>query len=373
MPDSNAKIRMGVIGLGHWFNRLEKSLADASINVAKAIGTKSFDERAQRLAELGIGRKDYYIGGRDGSIPEGFFSGIEAVYVSSPNSLHGTQARQSLEREKCTIVEKTLATNERDFNSIVGFIGSNGYAAMTYLHLHYMHKQLTLAMDALLSEMGRSHGRIRRTAATFLEPYKESDRHRKWLFSAGEGGIFMDWIHPYEVLFHGAKASSIVLREARTFILNREYGAEPSGVEAISEISGPHFAEGAVAAVRVGKGARSGMKRVRTYFEDGAYADFDFANNEDELGTGHRGSWSLFERDGRAAGGGKPTGPDTSEIFAHDIAELCRGNNNGLTVEEIKRLYRPQWDFQRMSHGAAAQTDPEKVARFADDALSCRA
>lgn len=373
MVDADGNVRMGVIGLGHWFERLEKGLANGSIRISKAMGTKRFEERAEQLARLGIGRDGYFIGGSDGTIPEGFFDGIDAVYVSSPNSLHYRQTVQSLEKGKFVVVEKTLATNETDFGSVTGMIGSGGYSNRMYLHLHYLHKQLTLAMDGMLSEFGRDHGRVSRLAATFIEPYSESDRHRKWLFSRGEGGIFMDWIHPYEVIFHGAGAESLRLDGIGLFVLNSAYGADPSGVEARAAVSGRHFAADASAVIRVGKGASTGMKRVRAYLEDGSYADFDFANNEDEFGSGRRGSWALYGGDGSQIGHGRPAGPDTSEIFARDIVELCRGNNAGLTLQEIRRLYEPQWEFQRMSRDAAAETDPEKVGAFVDDALSCRA
>ncbi len=373
MSGSDDKVKLGVIGLGHWFDRLEKGLADSSISIAKAMGTKSFAERAQKLGELGIGPGSYFIGSMDGSIPDGFFDGIDAVYVSSPNSLHYRQAVQSLENAKCVVVEKTLATNERDFEDITRLISTNGYSGKTYLHLHYLHKQLTLTMDGVLSGMERDHGKVTGLAATFLEPYRESDRHRKWLFSSREGGIFMDWIHPYEVLFHGAKAESVALRDANLFVLNKDYGADASGIEALADVSGRRFRPGAKATIRVGKGARSGMKRVRMYLEDGAHIDFDFANNEDESGTGHRGSWSLFSRDGSRVRHGKPKGLDTSEIFARDIVELCRGNNVGLSMDEIRKLYAPQWEFQHIAQGKEIVTDDAKVSRFVDDALSCRA
>lgn len=364
---------IGIIGLGHWFDRLSAGLSSSSIRISKAMGMKSFSERAGRLAELGIGEESYYRGDADGSIPQAFFEGIDAVYISSPNSLHYRQAMQALEHGKYAIVEKTLATNERDFDSMLDYMARNSLDRLMYLHLHYIHKQLTLAMDGILSRATREYGAATGVAATFLEEYRESDRHRKWLFSMGEGGIFMDWIHPYEVLFNGARADSAKLEGVRLYSLHSGYGTgDPSGAEATVRVSGRHFAKGATAMVRVGKGSGTQMKRVRFHFENGERLDFDFLNNEQEFNGARRGSWRLADGAGRVLMSGEPSGPDSSELFARDIVELCNGRNRGLTADEIRRLYAPQWDYQRLAKGRSVESDAASVRRFIDDSLDCR-
>lgn len=209
-----------------WFDRLSAGLSGSNIRISKAMGMKSFAERAERLAGLGIGSDSYYRGAHDGSIPKAFFDGLDAVYISSPNSMHYRQAMQTLEHGKYAIVEKTLATNEREFNSLIDRVSADGLDRLLYLHLHYIHKQMTLAMDGILSRATSEYGAVTGMAATFLEEYRESDRHRKWLFSMAEGGIFMDWIHPYEVVFNGAMAESAKLVDAQLFALNSGYGTQ---------------------------------------------------------------------------------------------------------------------------------------------------
>ncbi len=372
MAESNGRIRMGVIGLGHWFERLEQGLTNSAIVVSKAIGTKSFAERAEKLRGFGIDEGSYYRGGGDGSIPQGFFDGIDAVYISSPNSLHCTQTIQSLEKGKYVIVEKTLATNKQDFDSVMALLRVGGSSERVYLHLHYLHKQLTLTLDGLLARLEGSHGKVENVAATFIEAYNDSDKRRKWLFSKGEGGIFMDWIHPYEVLFHGAKASSVRLNDVRLFKLNSEYGDDPSGVEASATVNGGRFAKNAKAAIRVGKGADSNMKRMRFYLEDTSYLDLDFINSEHEFNGAHRGVWRLMDGDGIELESGMPKGHDTSQIFAEEIVKLCSGVNSGLTASDIERLYALQWRFQEMLESKRVISDKGEIDKFIEAAMSCR-
>lgn len=362
--------RLGVIGLGQWFEHLSASFAKERIAVVKAAGRKSFHERERRLSELGIPEGNYYIGSADGHIPDSFFDGIDCAYVASPNSMHGAQAMQALGSGRRTVVEKTLATNETDFRRVMDFIARERLADSVYMHLHYLHKQLTIAMDGILSGIVAEHGKAKAVGATFFERYSQEDSGRKWLFSAREGGIFMDWIHPYEVLFHGAMADEVTLTGVSPVVMNRGYGtSDPSGAEAIAAISGRHFAGGAKAAVRVGKGARSGMRRLRFYFDD-AIADFDFPGWKEEV-EGRRGRWTLSGTDGRQLSSGEPSGPDTAELLAKDIVSLCNGSNNGITMKELERLYAPQWDYQRRVGGSAAIGEDAFVERFVTDGLNC--
>jgi hypothetical protein len=360
--------KIGVIGLGHWFERLSEGLSGSAISVTKAMGRKSFEERAERLAALGVTKSNYYTGFPDGTIPEDFFHDVEAVYVSSPNSLHYRQTIQTLEKSKYAIVEKTLATNEHDFNEIINFIRKNDYERMLYLHLHYLHKQLTLNMSGILADAVKDYGKVKGVSATFLEGYKEADKRRQWIFSMEEGGIFMDWMHPYEVLFYGSKAESAKLLDASLFVMNKDYGEKyPSGVEALSEVNGEYFEKDASAEIRIGKGSTEDVKRARFYFDDNISAEFNFLNSEEEFGSDKRGSWRLVrKKEGKTEvlKSDEPKGPDTSEIFASEIIELCNGKKVGLTVDEIKKLYGPQWDFQRLIGDKTPIADHEKVKEF---------
>ncbi len=361
--------KIGVIGLGHWFNRLAEGLSDSAITVSKAMGRKSFSERADQLRALGINESNYYIGNPNGSIPKEFFNGIDAVYISSPNSRHYIEAMETLESGKYAIVEKTLATNEEDFNSIMAMIERKGYSAKTYLHLHYIHKQLTMKMDGILTRLAGRYGKVQAVSAAFLEKYTEEDGHRKWIFSMREGGIFMDWIHPYEILFHGAKADSVKLSDANPLIINSKFGSEdPSGIDATVTVNGSLFEKDAIAAIRVGKGADTDLKRFRFYFKGGIFAEFNFLNSNAEFSSPGRGTWSVVANgSGRreVLESGEPSGPDTSQLFASDIIEFCSGGKRvGLSTDEIRRLYQPQWDFQKMIKRKKPSADPKIISEF---------
>lgn len=138
-------------------------------------------------------------------------------------------------------------------------------------------------------------------------------------------------------------------------------------------MSGRHFGNGADAVIRVGKGAETCMKRARFYFEGGELLDFDFLNNEQEFSSQRRGSWRLSNSKGKTLDSGEPAGPNSSELFARDIVELCNGSNLGLTVAEIKRMYQPQWDFQRIAKNKQVVSDAAGLSKFIEDALACRA
>lgn len=354
--------------MGHWFERLYSGLSKSQVNISKAMGTKEFEYRAAQLSKMGITKDNYYVGTRDGAIPERFFDNIDAVYISSPNSLHFTQTMQSLRKGKYAIVEKALATNERDFRNVLRYIAKSGIEKRVYLHLHYMHKQLVLAMPGILAGLTKEYGRIRSASGTFFEKISESDKRRKWLFSMSEGGLFMDWIHPYEVLFYGALAKQVKLDKANLFIMDKDFGSDASGIETVSSIKGKYFASGAMGSMRIAKGAKESIKSVVFGFDDGIRAEFIFLSSEEEFGTGKRGTFRLLQnKAGKEIGIRKyeASGPDTSEIFAKDIESLCcDGPNPGLSMDEIKKLYGPQWEFQRITNGVTPESGIEEVESF---------
>jgi predicted dehydrogenase len=351
----NDRVRIGVVGLGHWFQRLAVGLSGSEIAITKAVGKKPYLERKAQLNALGIAESNYYISLPDGSIPDAFFEDIDVVYISSPNKFHYTQAVQALNNGKFAIIEKTLATNEDDFNKIIDFIVKNGHQRKTYLHLHYLHKQLTLKMDAILSRLVNQYGKVQKVSATFVESCNEEDKHRLWVLSMEEGGIFMDWIHPFEILFYGAMADSVKLSDADMLIINREYSDEdPSAVDAMAKANGKYFEKDADVSIKVGKGAKEDMKCVRFCFKDDVFAEFNYIHSYLEFGSQNRGSWRLVNnKDDKMEilESESPTGPNTSEIFAKEIVAFCDGEKVGMPIGEIRRLFQPQWDFQRLMEG----------------------
>lgn len=346
---------MGVIGLGHWFQRLVVGLSGSEITITKALGRKSYSERKDQLDALGIKESNYYVSLPNGTIPGAFFEDIDVVYISDPNKFHYIQAMQALKNGKFAIIEKTLATNEDEFNKIIDFIVKNCYQQKVYLHLHYIHKQLTLKMDGILSRLVNKYGKVQKVSATFLESHNEEDMHRLWVLSMDEGGIFMDWIHPFEILFYGAMADSVKLSDANMLIINREYSDEdPSAVDALAKANGNYFEKDTEIAIRVGKGSKEDLKCVRFYFKDSIFAEFNYIHSYLEFGSQNRGTWRLVNNKGNKMEmleSDAPTGPNTSEIFAKEIVAFCDGEKVGLTISEIRRLFKPQWDFQRLMEG----------------------
>ena len=343
--------KLGVAGLGHWFERLLEGMGDSDIELFKAAGSRPAEAKAEQLQRLGIPEENYYVA--SGSLlPDGFFDGVDIVQIANPNSLHSSQTIQSLEKGKVTFTEKTWGVNRREFYDVVEYVRANGLEAKAYLHLHYLHKRLTMELPQLLDRLSGANGKITDFSATFFEPMdKENIGHRAWLFSAAEGGVFMDWIHPFEILFHGAMAESASISSLRLFAVNSVYkGREPTGVEAGLSIRGDGFSSGARGTIRVAKDTDGvGRKAAVISFESGAQLQLEYQDSETEFRNGTNGSWRLVSGHGEVLEKGSPIGSNTSVIMVKDMLERLNGRMSGLGVQEICRLYEPQWRYQELA------------------------
>ncbi len=357
---------LGAVGLGHWFNRLYVGLRDSSeFRVAKVAGVSGVEKKIKRLREMGLTEADYYMIEANAPIPDRFYEGLDIVHISDPNDYHAEQTIGSLGRGKFTITEKTWGVNREEFGRVAGFIKERGLERRAYLHLHYLHKQLTLGLEELLSKYTREHGKVTRVAATLFEAASNEDaRRRAWLFSHRSGGLFMDvGIHLFEVIMAGGSGSAAV-KDVGIFAVNRDYDAEnPTGIEADIAIEGEFFGRGACGSVRVAKGLGAGRRTVRFYFGSETYLDLEYLSSDQEYNSGSRGSWALYDN-GAKVEAGEPSGPNNSEIFVSQILDMCRGKGAGLTLDAASALFEPQWKYQEMVKGMRLEGSPEKVNAF---------
>jgi predicted dehydrogenase len=366
---------LGVIGLGHWFTWLETGLGErGSLKLKKAVGTKSFDEKKDLLLRFNIQREDYYISGKDGWVDDSFFDGIDIVHISDPNQFHAKQAMESLMHGKVVVTEKTLAINKKEFDTVSTFIRQNNLQSKIYLHLHYLHKQPSIAFKTLLPSLIKDNGKIRSIEATFFEEVDEEDPKRTWVLAPYSGGIFMDWIHPYEVIFYTTRCNFGKIKESKDFCVNENYDKiNPTGVEALVELDGENYAQGATALVRVAKGAGAGYenKSLKFVFESGNYAMLCFPGHEAEFNNpNERGRIQLFEKGtGKILMSQKLTGSNTSMMFIKEVLDLCEGNNRGLKLDEISEIFRPQWDYQAGASSRTLIKDEPEVKKFLENGL----
>lgn len=363
---------LGVVGLGHWFGWLEKGVSEkGSLRLIKAVGTRQFEEKAVLLSGFGITKEKYYISGPDGRIPEGFFEGLDLVQISDPNRFHKEQATESLKKGKLVVVEKTLAINEREFEEIKSFIKRNRMEGMVYLHLHYLHKQPTLALAKAMPELVAKYGRIKSIEATFFEPVNDEDPRRTWLLAPENGGIFMDWVHTSEIIFRTTACSFGSIKNVSDFAVNSGYDSvNPTGVECIICVSGSNYEDGAVATMRMAKGVEKiyGNKTLRAVFGSGFSVLLHFPGHEAEFNNlGERGMLKILDAEGNEVSSERLSGPNSSEIFISEVLDLCKGKRVGLNLDEISEIFKSQWEYQRIAGARRLITDRKRIDAFLEE------
>lgn len=374
MDMSDKMYNLGAVGLGHWFDRLHAGMKKANrIMITKAVGTSPLESKIALLARFGIPTVNYYQADKYGHIPEQFYNEIDIVHISDPNQFHAMQSIDALKRQKYVVVEKTIATNEADFNSTIKYLIDNKQENNLYLHLHYLHKLLTMELNHLLEKLSSHNGKINRVESVFFEEENDEDSRRsKWLFAPESGGLFMDWIHPFEVILKGARADSVKLDSIKQYVLNEGYTTiYPTGIESKITVNGRHFVKDTKWISKIGKGVKDGLqkKTVHLYFESGNMLELNYKNSEMEFSSTERGTWNLYDKNNNIIAKGSPSGLTASELLVSDILELCNGNGPMLKIDEIKRLFQPQWDYQKMSASSALIKNKKEIRDFISNTI----
>ncbi len=366
--------KLGLVGFGHWFNRLNVGIQKVGgLSLSKVVGTKPYSEKSHVLEGFGIGDSRYYIAEKDGSIPPTFFDGIDVVHISDPNKYHAGQSIDSLSHGKYVVVEKSLAVDERQFNEVSAFIRSNKLEDRVYLHLHYLHKQPTLEMRKAIPELVSRYGQIIGVKGTFFEKESGEDSKRTWIFGMESGGLFMDWIHPFEILYHATGSRFGSISELSLYQVKEAYdSANPTGINAVVRLQGRHYKEGATASISVAKGVRPEFdsKFIIFQFESGVQARLEYVGSEREFMSDDRGSITLLDKKGFVMERRSLSGPNSSEIFVNEILDLCRGSHLGLSISEIAEIFAPQWEYQRMLPGKELIRDAPSVDMFVRGAIN---
>ncbi|MBI1971868.1 MAG: Gfo/Idh/MocA family oxidoreductase [Candidatus Aenigmarchaeota archaeon] len=362
--------RIGAVGMGHWFERLQEAVRRGDrISVVKAAGIRSYDEKMEIFAKAGVPRENYFRIKPFEPLPDEFFEGIEIVYIASPNQFHAEQVIQALSKGKFVVVEKTIAVNEEEFNRVMDYIKNNGLTNKIHLHLHYLRKALTMELPSLLLTAAREYGKISSVSATFFEQKSAEDLRRAWLLRPENGGIFMDWVHPMEILYRQCGARFLECLGVKPFIINSGYDTvNPTAVEARFALEGLNFTEDAVATIRVGKGfEETRCKTVRFYFESGSFLDINYADSAEEYNSVFRGTWQLVENsEGKqnVVAEGAPTGMTPYEFLVYDTANLVESGKPLLSIEDISALFGAQWKFQKAIKGVAPSSDKVEIRDF---------
>tara|TARA_Y100000310_G_scaffold342844_1_gene447840 strand:- start:672 stop:1976 length:1305 start_codon:yes stop_codon:yes gene_type:complete len=392
------KYALGAIGLGHWFVRLYYALKkyDDLLYLAKGVGVSQLDKNKRKiLAECNLSEDDYYVIQSGNELPKEFLDGTDIVQIASPNEFHKDQTIQCLKNGKLVIVEKTLATNKKEFNNILNYIRKNNQENKVLVHLHYLNKMPSRKLMNFIPSVVKKHGKIISAAGTLFEEINAEDiRRGSWLFDPKNGGIFMDLIHPVEVIMKGTNGKFGKCVSAKHYMTNRKMWEKiikkkwkksffkkkwsflfkslflkwylkqdkkaffknsemyPTGAYAKYVVSGPLYAEGATAAIRVAKGLSHGSdyRGVRLVFEDGAYLDLKFESSYIEKISHKRGSWRLKKKKDE----GKIeifeteefTGKLAYEYLIEDVIKLTKGGKPSLSLTDIENIFGAVWKFQ---------------------------
>ena len=370
--------RLGILGIGHWFKRLHTGVQRVGgIEVAKGLGTRPYEKKAAMMRELGITKEMYYTTDpKIGSIPEQFFEGIDVIQIADPNRFHLKQAIDSLAHGKKVVVEKSFAVNKEEFDSFIDYVNANSKKNDIYLHLHYIHKMPTMELVAQRDELLKRFGKVTKIDATFFEPANDEDKNRTWLFSPENGGLFMDWIHPMEVVFHAFDCKFGNMDHVETYAVNNAYDRKnPTGIHASVGLSGERFATGATLNMWIAKGVGQKLSRksMRFVFESGNYLMLDYVGSDHEFISAHRGEVELGRFDGQAyipETTKMLVGETSSDIYIREIVSLCEGKNPGFTIGQITELFKPQWDYQSKTSGLVPRSSKDDVERFISAGLN---
>lgn len=354
--------RIGAIGLGHWFLQLCAEIHnDSSVAIAKAAAADDYSMHQAVLGDFGVGKESYYKMGPGGEIPLELMQEVDLVYISTPNEYHAEQVMQALSAGKFVVVEKTLGVTKDEFMRVSDFIRKNGFEDKVFLHLHYVGRNIVSALPGLAGKFTNEHGRIQSFKAVFWEEDNDIDREMAgWLLKQKNGGIFMDAMHPYEILFYGLGADEVHIEDLQLHIVNEAYSTVyPSGVDVVARVRGANFAEdSAQGAIRIGKGFSKGYgeRKMEFNFADSSTLYISFISYEYEKNRVQMPYWELISKaNGReeVLDFGKPGSEDDSEgrTLVSSIVKLYNGGGPDLKLDEAIRIFGPQWEYQRMSVG----------------------
>ena len=69
----------------------------------------------------------------------------------------------------------------------------------------------------------------------------------------------------------------------------------------------------------------------------------------------------------RAIVSGRLSGPNPYEIFVEDIIGLCKGKRTGFNLKDIEKIFKPQWEYQRLAKKQEVIMEAQDVQKFLDE------
>lgn len=164
-------IRFATVGTGFITDKFIEDLKEVKGCTLQAVYSRT-EERAKNLADkFAPGIALYTDLTALAQAPD-----IDAVYIASPNSLHGPQAKLFLQAGKHVLVEKAAVSNARELEEVLQLAKENNLVFMEAM------KSLTMPAYLLLKETLPRIGQIRKFAMTYCQYSSRYDRHKKGEF-----------------------------------------------------------------------------------------------------------------------------------------------------------------------------------------------
>ncbi|MBZ5658826.1 MAG: Gfo/Idh/MocA family oxidoreductase [Acidobacteriia bacterium] len=254
-----SKPRLAVVGLGRYYRKLERGIAECFTTVLKADAADVGSEEGA-LRSLAVR------------------SAPDAIMLLTPNHLHARHILELADLRIPILVEKPLVTSEPDLDLVLQSLDTNPslYCSDFYLDvraaplLAWFKRPYPSCLGKCIQVEEDEHnlwqqgssvlGSIRRVEAVLLEGEGQagSFEGREWLWDPVHGGVLWDLAYHFVVLWHGlfGESLSLVSTDARTIphSLGRP-AAETYAALELRASSGTHFI------IRVGKYHERGNER----------------------------------------------------------------------------------------------------------------
>ncbi len=366
---------LGIVGAGHWTRRLLRGIdEDTPIEISKVVDVKPYTEKKDLMDYIGVSEKNYFNINRGEPVPDEFFTNLDIVQIASPIEYHREQTLDVLNRDIPSITEKSFASDRDEFNDVLDYLDNRDKWSDVYLHLHYLKKQPTLAMPEVLERATSRLGEINRIESAFIEEYSEEDKQRGWLFNPDNGGVLLDWIHPIEVIVHGAGGKIDGFVDGDGYLIEESYTNQyPTAARAEYVVNGEYFSDDAEVVIRVGKGfPSSSTHKVMRFIMDNGYVDFEYASSEEEFNTDYRGRWKIVKgfEDTEVIEEVEPTGAIPYRYLIKDIYDLLEGSNRGLGRDEIVEMFNAVWMYNESVDITSPIRNKEQTNEFLETAIN---
>ncbi|KAL8096431.1 putative oxidoreductase At4g09670 [Apium graveolens] len=161
MADPSAPIRFGIIGCADIARKLSRAINLTPNASLAAVGSRSSEKAAQFAAANNFPATSKVYGSYDAVLddPE-----IDAVYLPLPTSLHVVWAVKAAEKKKHVLLEKPVAINAFEFDTIIEACERNGVQFMD--GTMWMHHPRTSKIQEFLSD-SENFGELKAVSSCF--------------------------------------------------------------------------------------------------------------------------------------------------------------------------------------------------------------